>query len=596
MSLSFEPLTPICVQDPRVRIEAQRSYAVLKAGSQTTWKQYTTTSISNSSLQFSCPPPSGGVIVDRKMYIYLPVRLTFTSIPPIGQQVIMPNADAPRAFPVSSSIDTFQASINNQSVSINIADIVQAMMHYNTPNELKNLDYSSTPSYQDQSQNYGDLYASNRNPLGFYDNNGDGTQNGRGGFPFNVVTNPVQAGTDPITAVIDCGFYEPIFLSPFYWGHSNESGFYNVNTMDFNITFLSQAAARMWSHYDLAGTNVITTSTYTFGGLLGGPTTLTNLGGNLPLMLFNYITPQETMVIPPNIPITYPYFDVLRFPSDQAPATSGVVQTYQSNNIQLNSIPRRMYVFVRERNSDLFSNPSHTDTFFSITNMSIQFQNKNGLLASASMQQLYQMSVKNHCKLSWNQYSGGPCYVRNFATQIGTVGSVVCIEFASDIGLDSLQAPGVLSQSMLQVQLNCVNTSGRTITPTLYIVTIMEGTFTIQGLGQASTNVGVITPKDILDCQNNPMVNYADVEAINGGDFLSGLKSFGSKLLPFLQKAHDFIKKNKLVSKGLSYLPHPGAQVGSKAAEFLGYGEGEGVMVGGKNLSRVQMRRRLHEY
>lgn len=608
MSLSFQPLTPICVRDPRTILDNARTYAVLKAGSQTTWKQFTTTSISNSSLQFSCPPPSAGVIVDRKMYMYLPVRLTFTGVPPVGQTILTPNRDAPRAFPVSSSIETFQASINNQSVSINIADVIQALMHYNTDNELKNHDYSMTPTYQDQSQNYNDLYGSIRSPLFNYGDANDGNQCPRGGFPFTIVSNPVQvAPGNTLTAVVDVAFCEPLFCSPFYWGKSNESGFYNVNTMDFNITFLAQAANRMWSHDDNGGTNVITSASMVIGGLNGGPSTEMP-GGNLPVMFFQYITPQDNMIIPHNVPITYPYFDVLRFPSDLAQSMAGSAsQQYQSNNIQLNSIPRRLYVYIRERNSDLYSNPSHTDSFFQISNISVQFQNKNGLLASASTYQLYQMSAKNHCKMSWNQWSGGPVYqAGDFTAKIGTIGSVVCIEFASDIGLDSLQAPGILSQCMLQVQVTAKNMSGRNINPTLYVVPILEGTFTIQGLGQASTNIGVITARDVLDCQQNPSVNYADVESVNGGDFWSGLKSFGSKLWPFLSKAHDFVKDHKLLSRGLSMIPDPIAKSLATAADVIGYGEcgGEGVMmgrragvlVGGKQLNRSNMRRRLNDY
>ena len=129
----------------------------------------------------------------------------------------------------------------------------------------------------------------------------------------------------------------------------------------------------------------------------------------------------------------------------------------------------------------------------------------------------------------------------------------------------------------------------------------MEGTFTIQSLGQASTNVGVITARDILDCQNNPAVNYADVENVSGGDFWSGLKSFGSKLWPYLQKAHDFIKEHKLLSSGLSLIPHPAAKGLSGVASMFGYGDsgeggegdgygyGEGnggVLIGGRRMPR----------
>jgi hypothetical protein len=621
MSLSFQPITPVCVRDPRTMIEKMRTYAVLKSGSQCTWKQWTTTSISGSSLQFSCPPPSGGVLVDRKIYLFLPVRLSFTGTPPAGQTILQENRDAPRAFPVGSSIDTLTATINNQSVSINIADIIHALMHYNTCNDLKNSSYSMSPSYQDQSQNYIDLFGSIRSPLFNYGDANDGNQTPRGGFPFTIIANPVSDGVSVFTSIVDIAFCESIYLSPFYFGQKNGCGFYNVNTMDFNITMLAQAANRMWSHDDIGGTNVITNASFVFGGLTNGPASSSfpqNLG-NQPAMFIQYITPQETQLIPTNMPITYPYFDVLRFPTDLAQSVNNTPTTYSSNNIQLSSIPRRLYLFIRERNSDLFSNPSHTDSFFQINSISIQFKNKNGLLASASMNQLYEMCVKNHCSMTWTQWSGGPVQKAgaSYTTQIGTIGSVVCIEFASDIGLESLEAPGILSQSQLFVQVTATNVSGRTINPTLYLVPILEGTFTIQTLGQSSTNIGVLTPNDVLDCQQNEAVSYSDVENVNGGDFWSGLKEFGSKLWPYISKAHDFIKEHKLLSKGLKLIPHPVGQLLSTGAKVVGYGEdnGEGVMagahhrkhhmrgygeggvlLGGEGLSRHEMMSRLKHY
>ena len=201
-------------------------------------------------------------------------------------------------------------------------------------------------------------------------------------------------------------------------------------------------------------------------------------------------------------------------------APNGQIQI-SSNNIQLSSIPRRLYLYIRMRNQDLYSNPSFTDTFFQINNVNIQFQNKTGLLSNANMDQLYEMSVKNHCNMTFTQWSGGPVYqAGSLSAQIGTIGSVVCIEFATDIGLESLEAPGKLGQYMLQVQVQATNVNQTlSISPTLYLVPVLEGTFTIEGLGRASTNVGVISSTDILDAHSKPFVNYKDVEHVNGGDF-----------------------------------------------------------------------------
>lgn len=58
MSLTYEKLGVVEVRDPRTILLNKREYAALRAGSQTTWKPYTTTSVSSSSINFSCPPPS----------------------------------------------------------------------------------------------------------------------------------------------------------------------------------------------------------------------------------------------------------------------------------------------------------------------------------------------------------------------------------------------------------------------------------------------------------------------------------------------------------------------------------------------------------
>ena len=44
MSLSYQPLEPVLVKDPRVIIDNKRVYSVLKCGRRTTFKNYFNTS------------------------------------------------------------------------------------------------------------------------------------------------------------------------------------------------------------------------------------------------------------------------------------------------------------------------------------------------------------------------------------------------------------------------------------------------------------------------------------------------------------------------------------------------------------------------
>lgn len=53
----------------------------------------------------------------------------------------------------------------------------------------------------------------------------------------------------------------------------------------------------------------------------------------------------------------------------------------------------------------------------------------------------------------------------------------------------------------------------------------------------------------------------------------SGLWSWIKKGYSWIKnKALPYVKQNKLISRGLSLIPHPYAQVGSTAASTLGYG------------------------
>jgi hypothetical protein len=334
MSLSYQPLNPVLVRDPITMVDSMRDYAILKSGNQVSWKKYTTTSISNSAITWSCPPPSGNVMVDRKQYCLIAVRLLFTNVGGVlTGNLLNPGNDAPRAFPLSGNLETLQASVNGQSFSIFISDMVHALTHFNTDIKLHNKDYSLTPTYYDQTQSYADLASGNvRNPLSGYQNGLDQCPMQRGAFPFTIVQNT------PTSAVVDMVVCEPLFLSPFYWGCGNASGFYNVTTMDFNLTFLSNAN-RWWSHNQIAGSNPIQNIQVTFSNFTNLFPSAFSYADSQPLMLFKYITPDETQVLSPNMAISYPYFDVQRypidFPSAVPPGASNSFGQINSNNLKL---------------------------------------------------------------------------------------------------------------------------------------------------------------------------------------------------------------------------------------------------------------------
>ena len=138
-----------------------------------------------------------------------------------------------------------------------------------------------TPTCPDQSQNYSDLIGSIRSPLQGYGDSNDESVMSRGGFAYwEIVSNPVSTGAaQALTAVVDLAVCEPLFLlSPYFWGCGNGSAFFNVTTMDFNITFLGLAGNRVWSHDTSLGALPVTSSSIIFNGFANPAFSFSQIG------------------------------------------------------------------------------------------------------------------------------------------------------------------------------------------------------------------------------------------------------------------------------------------------------------------------------
>lgn len=635
MSLSYQPLEPVLVKDPRVIIDNKRVYSVLKCGRRTTFKRWTTNSISSSNINFSTPPPSAGIIIDRKITLTLPMRITATftcpKVPNNGDNYTVFNAAdqvAPRAFPIHTLLNTIQLTINNCSVTQSIGEIIHALSRFNTSQELLSLQYSGTPCALDTLANYEDGDGKTYDVLAGVNNKSFFGISPRGAFSkFKVHTNTVVTGANAggnqdAIVVIDMLCTEQIMMSPLYWGKDNGSGFTNVTSMDWIFNFVSNPSrAISFKQHVRRGGNVANNGD--FVNFVGAAIQFANFGVNFsfpdaqPTLNITYITPEAVTAIPENMAITYPYFTLDRFSKNGPITAANASDKIISDNIQLSSIPRRVYVYVRPQNSDLEQHPNLTDCYYSITKMSVQFGNETGIFAEASQYDLWKMSVKNHCSLNFDEWVGGPVY-GNYGYQagagataaklIGLTGSIVCFEFASDIGLDPTQAPGLGQGSYnLQIQVEFKNTNtpspgyaaGRTgwdaLTPCLYIIPVYEGSFTITGKGSAQIQNAVLSYNDILTAQQNPMYNYKDVQEVNGGNFMSGLKS----LVPKLKSANKFLRDNKVISRAAdlgSYIPGMIGDVSrdvSSIASKYGYGVEGGVVLGGAKMSKKQLQNRL---
>ena len=538
MSLAIEKVQPVTVHDPRV-VQQPRVYPVLKGGEQVLYKQYTTTNVGSGSINFHCPPPSANLYVDRRVHLKVTCALTLEGTGLVDNQYILtPGKFAIRSFPLQKSMETVQMTINNQSMSINIGDILSALEWFNISRKLRVVDFSKCATYPcAMAQDFSSINGSARSSLAVASasvlDSSPHCQN------FTVTANP-QVTSNAATATLNFTSCEPLFLSPLYWGDcaNDDSAFYGVKTMDFVFNFNANAANRMIA---IDGSALVSGGE---SGARGSSTINASVVYSSPTLLFQYLTPQlvDRGSAMQQV-LNYPYYNIERYPKEDAgpwtvpDATTGALTSLgvNSTNVQLNSIPSKIYIFARANNTQLQKNPYSPDAFLRLDSLNLQWGNRSGLLSSASREQLYDIAVRAGLTMSWADWSGD-AQPRGLVADYGKAttaghyrgcGSVMAID-PIDLGLDSIDAPGKLDQITLQVNCNFSNISTFTIpSVTMYVVAVSPGIFTLFN-GQASSLIGVLNSNDILHSHEqsaSKMFSYSEARNMYGGNFLNDLRS-----------------------------------------------------------------------
>lgn len=590
MSQAIVPIKSVKAIDPRVDF-AVPDYLIHQGASDMSFRVVNAQSVSNASVNFTCPPPNVNVAVDRKVYIEMLLRLTFTgdSGDDARPLIELGTNDGPRSYPLSKICNSISVILNNQTVTTTISDYADALLHYNNELNVRQFELSSTPSMLDTMQDYRQYVGcpeirelvnpsepeflpppaapntpnpayrvtkqslglgSARNPMASYGENS--TENSRGGFSGVKVIEMTRT-----RSVIDLTIIEPLFLSPLLFGDRDSMGLYGIQA--FDITLNMGTLSRCWSHVPPP---------------VG--TTLTGLDVQLSGQTsckahFCYLTPQINQILSPDSTYSYPYYQVERFQTDISAQNPGSSFSATSNSLQLATIPRRVYVFARRKNANQITgtNPYQTsDTYARLDSIQVTFNNRSGLLSTAQSYDLYHMCVRNGLQSSWDQWNKYQ-------------GSILCIDAARDMSLGPLDAPGVQGQynfyftaNFTDLRPNIYSAVGLPNAPplpdpmeyTLFVVTVSEGAFTVK---QQTTiqQIGIVSPADVLNDPSIPRADYYNaMRGANfyGGAFMDTVKKYGKKalvglnsVLPALSAAAPFLPGSAItgpVIKGLEHL------------------------------------------
>lgn len=639
MSETFEK---ILVKDDRLGcITSKVKFQVLKGGQNITSQPFKAISETKASHVYNVTVPSLETIISREVLWRSTVTLKITNATKSANEFAVNYGvtDALAAFPLHSLVSTMTATINNNTISQNMQDTLPILLRMVDSEEFAKYD-SMTPTGLDYLADYRDgvhqmefqldmnagyqpcafvpgdtdsLPTSNtltgtrsqtflshaNNILGHDMNRPAGTayyHKPRGAWKLKAIYALSDTGVKRVPTLEDTTVYaqftvtEPLLMSPFVFGSGyGKQGFYGVQTMNFNFNINSNAG-RAWRSAVFHGTKTVEVDSFSDSQLI-----------------FQFLTPHASDMLDPRNVVPFYELPVYRTSNfDVLPARPNYGQagtdgkfldaeprTLQSSNIQLSGIPDKLIIFVRKRVADL--NCSQTDSYATINQISINFNNQAGLLSSMTPEQLFRNSVQSGlANMSWDEFCGSTvsackgntglpqnAQIRSPFSGLGaregtpgfqlspTTGTILVLNFAEVIQLtEEYYAPGSLGTFNLQLAVQVQNNQYLDWAANSYelvIIPMNSGVF-VNERGTSSTFLSLLTKQDVLDAlQQQPYSNY-EIRRMVGGGFLDSIKS-----------ALGWVKgKLPMVRGVLENIPNPYAQTGANVLRTLGYGQSGG--------------------
>ena len=569
--MSSADFRKVLVEDARMRVTDSLPFGVVKSGQNVTTQIYPSTSQSNSSQTFSIQTPSEVTILDRNIVWKSTYKLTISGTPAAGQYLVdYGNRDALAPLPLHMSATTLQVQVNNNSVSVNIRDVLPQLLRMYGDDRALSRWNGIAPLATDTYKRYSDQLGANNNSNGSWAQAADNSLLSRGAFTVDLIqqTTPVTAnanqqliGDGASARVVELTFtsYEPLFLSPFHFANlsANQMGLYGVTNMNF-IFNLSANATRLWR----CGATLAQIANYNVQ--------LTTVSGAE--LHFQMLTPHPSQILPSKNVVDYVdfprYLTAFTAPIAAAAVSATNVltpatRTIPSNNIQLNQVPDMLCIVARKPMSSQTNRDS--DCFYPITGISINWNNQSGLLANATQETLYRMSAKT-TNQTWLEFKGiankylppalAPGAVYNTTSQlVQTAGSILCLRFGQDIPIvEEFYAAGSLGSFNLQFNLQIENydTDPAGGQVEICLMCVNSGLF-ITSQGVSSTYTGILTKSDVLAASEMKPVSERHLRLV-GGVESSALNSVAD----IAPKAQDAIMdavsaaKSSLAGKGES--------------------------------------------
>jgi hypothetical protein len=518
------------VVDPRI-LQQKPKYAVEKGAVSVTNGRFSAIANSSSQQTFQVQVPSENIYVDRAVDWVCTARAVITlnyaaqaDCPAQDTVLFTPGVGFSLApFPTTQSVSTMQATINDQSLSINMADVLPQILRLADLSKTRKqrtcptmldryYDVQPTTTYPNSPVgSYGSAYSTDEVPCGAW-----------GDLSFYIPTTAGSAGAITLSAdglplapaasagaskTLRVGVQwttaEKLVLPPFIFADEDElsTGLFGVQNMQFTMNFNTPARSLRFAASTIPGT------------LTGAAPFSVEWDGSSPFtraeIQVQFLTPSLDVPLPAKSIV--PWMEFPRYISPVQSIGRGENTNVQSQTITLPMIPDLLVLFVKPQSYTLPNgvlDSSQSDWSLPISNLSLSFDNFSGLLSNHSQYQLYKMSVNNGLEMDWDEWSG---QARGAAgALVPLVGGPLVLRPGRDFALSSGQAPGLIGNFTLQFNLTIQNYTPDTYGPagtgdaprygsgvSIYTVTANSGFFeTIKGSSRILR--GVVTEQDIL--------------------------------------------------------------------------------------------------
>jgi hypothetical protein len=371
------------------------------------------------------------------------------------------------------------------------------------------------------------------------------------------ISNLVIAG-DGLSMTFNVNVTEALIASPFiYEGVADpRKAIFNLSNVIVTAQF-SNIASRFLSYAVPVGATV-TGVTYNW---------------TAPQKIFcEFVAPFEDSISNATRPSSYNYTFIQSADTQIGAFPAGSSVTIPTNTLTLGIIPNTFLIYAIPMSGPATdtvtgatlptlnsTSISCADFFFPITNINVQFGEKQGLLGQASPYQLWAISKKNGSNVDYPRWSG-----QTVASSMGTYGAysggVLVLNTAQDLGLPTSTCAGMVYPSNFSANITVYNQTGFNYPSgcILRVVALTDGWITTAGSGNIDQHVGSIT-REMLSAQPIPEIEEDVIRAksrqsgytggrYTWGDFKHDMSSFANYISP-VSKPIITALTNKAVNK-----------------------------------------------